>query len=384
MGKEGVIETGVDKLINLVERKKRISINDAVKELAVPKVVLEEWINFLEEKEIISIEYKFTTAYIVKKKMTQKDVEKKKKEFVDRKEGFLRKIESALTNIKKEGEWVSKLKLEFQDLGKQVEKDVHHVEADLEVLQKYEEMKRRIDKDIVTQQHEFETKISKVKTDILEDIEKYHKLIESTRQQEIQLHKDKKRAEDIKKSEDNIKENLVDISNALNIIKEELAKQEKVIIDDKKMFDNLKDSSEKIRKVLEDKALKMNQLQEESEKHADAIYKSQSDILKKVLEKRKTIEDSVAESKKIKTKFESFFNKKNQVDSVLNQVNREVLELESELKKMSDEIKILQLDSGKGSVDSHMKDLNNKFNEFRIHQQKLESDVGKLSDMVKD
>ena len=82
----GTIRTGVDRLVELIERRKRISLKDAATELAVPRIVIEEWVNFLEEKEIIKIEYKLTTPYLVKKDVTTKDVEKKTKEFHGRKE----------------------------------------------------------------------------------------------------------------------------------------------------------------------------------------------------------------------------------------------------------------------------------------------------------
>ena len=42
-----IIETGVDKLVNLVNRKGKIASEDAAKELGVSTTVVMEWVDFL-------------------------------------------------------------------------------------------------------------------------------------------------------------------------------------------------------------------------------------------------------------------------------------------------------------------------------------------------
>ena len=86
------IETGVDKLVHLIEHKKRITVEDAAKSVGVSAIVIEEWADFLEEQGIISIEYKFAKTFLVERKLTKREVEKKTKEFHNTKEAFIRKI----------------------------------------------------------------------------------------------------------------------------------------------------------------------------------------------------------------------------------------------------------------------------------------------------
>ena len=61
MVKDSLLKTGVDRLVSLIQEKKRISVPEAAKELGVSQIVVEEWADFLEEDGIISIEYKFAT-----------------------------------------------------------------------------------------------------------------------------------------------------------------------------------------------------------------------------------------------------------------------------------------------------------------------------------
>lgn len=62
---DSLISTGVDQLINLVYKNKRISLDQASKELGIAQKVIEEWARILEDEGIIRIDYQFTTSYLV-------------------------------------------------------------------------------------------------------------------------------------------------------------------------------------------------------------------------------------------------------------------------------------------------------------------------------
>ncbi|MCX8205878.1 MAG: hypothetical protein N3H30_01480 [Candidatus Micrarchaeota archaeon] len=59
------ISTGVDQLINLVYKEKRVPVERAARELGLAQKVIEEWSRILEEEGIIRIEYQLTTSYLV-------------------------------------------------------------------------------------------------------------------------------------------------------------------------------------------------------------------------------------------------------------------------------------------------------------------------------
>ncbi len=70
------ITTAVDSLVELVNSKKRISLEDAAKELGLPENIINEWSAFLEEENVLEIEYQFTTPFLIamaKKELNEKE-----------------------------------------------------------------------------------------------------------------------------------------------------------------------------------------------------------------------------------------------------------------------------------------------------------------------
>jgi hypothetical protein len=61
---EGTITTGVDDLINYLQGKDRVAMQDAAAFLNVPLDILQAWTDFLVEEKILGLEYKFTKPFI--------------------------------------------------------------------------------------------------------------------------------------------------------------------------------------------------------------------------------------------------------------------------------------------------------------------------------
>jgi len=53
----GVIETNIDKLINIVENRGSVTVESLSKELGIPPDQIEEWARILEERGMVEIEY---------------------------------------------------------------------------------------------------------------------------------------------------------------------------------------------------------------------------------------------------------------------------------------------------------------------------------------
>ncbi|PIN80315.1 hypothetical protein COV16_01035 [Candidatus Woesearchaeota archaeon CG10_big_fil_rev_8_21_14_0_10_34_8] len=59
-----ILRTEVDTFLELIKRNKKISLQDAAKEMKVPILTIQAWTDFLVEEGIVGIEYKFTTPYV--------------------------------------------------------------------------------------------------------------------------------------------------------------------------------------------------------------------------------------------------------------------------------------------------------------------------------
>lgn len=91
-----IITTSVDALIALLKTVKNIKIEQAAAELKLPITVIQSWVDFLVEENIIGIEYKFTTPYIYlnKEKIEQDAIRNEEKTTMQMmKEDFQEKAE---------------------------------------------------------------------------------------------------------------------------------------------------------------------------------------------------------------------------------------------------------------------------------------------------
>jgi len=61
---DGTVRTGVDELLDLLKRIDKISLTDAAGKLGVSSALLQSWVDFLVEEEVVGIEYKFTKPFI--------------------------------------------------------------------------------------------------------------------------------------------------------------------------------------------------------------------------------------------------------------------------------------------------------------------------------
>lgn len=83
------ITTAVDSLVELVNNRKKISLEEAANELGLPEHIVNEWAVFLEEENVLEIEYQFTTPFLIAKNIKQAKNE----------EEYNRDIEIILTDL---------------------------------------------------------------------------------------------------------------------------------------------------------------------------------------------------------------------------------------------------------------------------------------------
>ena len=61
------ITPAVDSLVELVDSRKKISLQGAAEELGLPEHIINEWAVFLEEENVLEIQYEFTTPFLIAK-----------------------------------------------------------------------------------------------------------------------------------------------------------------------------------------------------------------------------------------------------------------------------------------------------------------------------
>jgi len=383
MPEDSFIETGVDKLVRLVESKKKVSTTDAAKILGVSSAVIDEWADFLEEEGLISIEYKLATTYLVERKLSKKEVVKKAKEFHGTKDAFIRKIETTIHGIDRDTSGLEELKEQFQKLKKDIGDDLSNVKDELKELENYEKLKKNIDKQIYEQQKEFKKRITDMEKELFREKSKYKELVVDIDVEKSKLEEERSEVLSLKEQEHKLLKRLEDFSQTVKQIRDAIKEEEDKIDITEEHIGYLEKLSDKVKHNILKQREKLNPLAEESRKQEASIVTLQEEVLKKVIKGRKRIDSEVADSAKIAEHFRDFFEKKSQIDSLLQKIDNDKEGLEMELQTLIKRAQAFDLASKSSSVQKHMVELNSKFKEIEKKRSRFKGELDKLVRLVK-
>ncbi|MBI3033910.1 hypothetical protein HYY72_02025 [Candidatus Woesearchaeota archaeon] len=375
------ITTGVDKLVALIEEKKRVSIIDASKELSVPSVVIEEWADFLQQQGLIDIQYKFTTPFLVRRELSKDEISRKSKDFEGRKEGFIRKIEAAIDYIEHESLGLKKVKEEFVQLSRELETEVKKVRNELSTLENYEKLKRGLDREILEQQQAFKSQMDSVESQLLEKQKAYEEISEHIREQELKLDEEMTNSGLIRKNEEILKQRIKKIQRAAQVMEQQLRDEDSNIGGMQSEIRQLKAYAERIRSGIDMRKNDIAPLIEQRRSHQKKIEEMQEAILKKVAGARQRISSSVTESSKAKEKFERFFDEKVDIDVMMDKINMDLEKLKHELSALITEAKLLELASPR-NMERHISELEKKFRDANSKRERLEEEIFSLGRII--
>jgi len=378
------ITTGVDKLVKLVMQHKRISVDDASKTLSMPKALVEEWADFLEEKEVIGIEYKFAKPYLVYKEVTLKDTQGRAKSFADRKEGFVRKIDSVVQYLEQESQGLPKLKEEFERLTKDVESKFSHAKKELSLLGRYDEMKRTVDAQIMEQGKKLQERRDYIEEQIARNkraANRYLKLIDENR---MELNREEVVTQLFKKNEAELEKKLRAIISEASIYEEKIEHDRGIIDETINRIIKLKGLSNKAKENIGEQEKDLSQLIEESKKHEQKIEELERGFLDKFSSvKTKKTELSSGELKKIRLEFHKIFSKKFAAEKFINKLEIDVIALKKELKELANDAMLLQLGSKTKNIENYGKEFEEKFEKLKASKENFRKQVNQLLNIIK-
>jgi len=175
------IETEVDKLLELLKERKKVSIPEASRKLGLDKKTIEEWADFLEEEGVIRIEYTLTTPVLVLKEINEEEVKKKEKEINLKKSILIEKAENLAKNVEKNEKYFEELKKELDQIKKYLGKDADKIQKELKEIEEYNNLKKKSEEVINNQKREYEKKIAELQDYIQKEQKKYLSIFESAK-----------------------------------------------------------------------------------------------------------------------------------------------------------------------------------------------------------
>lgn len=354
-----IIETGVDKLVNIVRERGRIALVDAAKELGVSTTVIQEWVDFLEEEGIISVEYKLTKPYLVERKLTKKEVDAKAKEFAGKKDVFVRKAEVSLSFLEKQAGELKKVKGEFDRLKSELGMQLDTVREDLKELERYEQLKAQLQKQVQEQKDETRDKLAELMQIVQREQKKYQELVADISKQKEILMLEKSEAQSIEQNEQLLNKKLGEIKEMISLIEKKVVNEDTTIKNSELHIEKLTALIDEVKNRVEEEKSIIDPLLEKSREQERKVLELQDKILKKISQKQKNISNTRNITKKVR----DFFEKKLAVSELVEKVNKDRDDLEKTLVELIKKAKSFQLTAKSGDVGKQMVELEKKFNE---------------------
>lgn len=375
-----VIETGVDKLVNIVKERGRIALQDAAKELGVSTTVIQEWMDFLEEEGIISVEYKLTKPFLVDRKLTKKEIEEKAKEFTNKKDVFIRKAEVNLNFLEKQAEELRKVKAEFDSLKKELGMELDTVRDDLKELERYQQLKSQLKRQVEEQKNDAKLKIEELTQQVLREQRRYRELITHIKTEREELTKEKAEAQSIEQSERILNQKLSELKGMMGAIEKKVTDEDTAIKNSELHIERLNILIEDIRQRVEEEKAIIDPLIERSREQEKKVLELQDKIVRKIAQKQQ----SIANVRDVTKKVEDFFRKKLAVVNLVDRVNKDRDDLEKSLIELIKKAKSFQLTASKGDVGRQMIELEKKFTEVDKKKAQFEQELGEFSSVFKN
>lgn len=378
-----LLKTGVDRLVSLIKEKKRISVPQAAKELGVSPVVVEEWADFLEEDDVISIDYKFATPWLIEKKLKKEEILKKVKEFHGKKEVIVRKSESLLSFLDKEGEDIAKIREEFRKIKEDIHAEAGNVEKEVKELERYGELKKKIDSQIKTQDQIFADKIRQMDGQITRAQKKYSEVLKEIGAEEKIIKIERVKTDSIKKTEEALKQKIKKIEDTIRKVKQKIKSEDIHIEDLEYHIKRLKELAEDTKESINLQKKKIMPMAKESKEYEKKLLQSQKKILKKVFGRGKIIKRNIAKSKGLSDRFKMFFEKKMETANLMEKINDDRNSLKKELNEFIARAKAFSISSHPIDIQKQIDIMEKKFKEIDSKKNIFEKEISKLCSLIK-
>lgn len=377
------IETGVDKLVELISTHKKIPVSDAAKKLGVSNVVVQEWADFLEEEGLISIEYKFNKTVLTERQLSKTEIKEKAEEFLNEKDAFTRKVETSLKSLEKESSGLTNIKDEFNKLKSEIGEEIGKVKDEVTELEKFENLKKNLDKDIIQQQKEYHKVLDQSHSQLKAEEARYQELLEKISVEKRGYEIKTKRLHSLEEKEEQLSKKIENIYSLAKAVQNRIYTEEREIGKDEKSILALQKVAKDIEKNILEKKSSIQPLLDKVKDHEDEITSLEDDILKKVKKKTAVIKSKIKEGEQATTKFETFFKKKKQIESLIAAIDRDKAELREELGHLAKKATSFDLVTKSTNVKVHISELQKELNQAEKKKLKLKTQLKSLMQFIK-
>jgi predicted nucleic acid-binding Zn-ribbon protein len=369
------ITTGVDNLVSFIMEKKRVSVAEASKRLSVDRELIEEWADFLEERGVIKVEYKFTTPYLIYKEPDAKSASKSQKHFTTRKTAFTRQIDSTLQLIEGHAQGLTKVRDEFDKINAELEVKIKGIREELQELEKFETLKRDLGNELSAQYEEFKRRITSMESRLRKSEETYEQMIKTLEEETDELEERHKHLEGLKHAESAIISNLEKVKRQIADIESQRKSETLKIGTQQQKISILKLKSSRLAAELKKHKLEIKPVMAEFNKAHETSVKKKEALMRRFEDHLKTVEIKESRVEKIKGDFEQYLKRKIDIDIVMDNLTSEIEKLHAEFRFLKQESRILALTGKKQNTDKDMAKLEKRLKDALERKKSFEKHV---------
>ncbi len=384
--KKSVIETGVDKLVALVNERKRISVKDAAKELGVSVASVEDWADFLEEEGIISIETQLATVYLVERRLGKKELIEKLEQVKGEKEDFCRRVESSVNVLQRDIEETKRIDVEFSKIRTMLEDNFSKLSKKLQKLEDFKMSHREIEEKHTELESDYSKKIRALEGQLSEDQKKYHDIMSSIENEMTELKKEQEMICSMKASEKQLESKVAEINHFINQVKTEIDKSNRQLAVDE---ERIKRSSEIAKKIKEDIAANSKELDQVSLQLAAShkeLGRMESEFMKDLEKMGSGDLEKIGpykEGKELVDKVKTFFSQTKEVDDLIKKAEVEETELKNEYEKLTRKVAAFTAVTSVPDINKEMSELSAELQAIETKKSMLGAHLKKLRNVMR-
>ena len=371
------IDTGVDKLIRIVNEHEKIELCDAAKILGVPSELVQEWANFLGEEHLIDIKYSLTKTYLCKRIISKDEIVQKTKDYQGKKEAFIRKVDTSLQQLDKKTSGFEVIKNTFAELEDLPE--MSNIREDVELLKHFEDIKKVVDEDIAQQQKEYGSAVQEFNSTLQKEQQRYDAILTDIESEIRRLKTERSDVENLATDEEKLTKQLQSFEDTIQTIRERLAVEKNDIKKDEDRLVKLRNLAEHLHEDLTaQKEKDFAPLKRISEDQSERIKRLQQEIINKVKDQINHQHHLEGHADEVAQQLKNFFTQREHLTALIKEIDANEQELKNDLGALMLKAKAFDMTSQKGEINQHIVELNKKFEEYGAQKDTLNAKLNEL------
>jgi len=373
------IKTGVDKLVELVSQKKRVNSDEAAKSLGVGKDVIQEWAEFLEEEGIVTLDYSLSKTWISEKKITADVVLSNAKEVSSQKDAFARRIDVAITALEQETTGFEDIRKQFISIQSNIKTEIDTVKEQLGELDRYDLLKKNLDKDVATQRQEYDAVVKEALEKLKIEADKYDELEKAIATERRNLEEYSHKIEELKKMRFDYEHTIATLHQSLKNIDVIMADYRKRFDDSGRYIQQVRDSLDRLGKeVSEKKGSLLLKRVDDLKARQDSIVKAQDNMSKEIHSKTGESSSYASMNDKIHKGFEGFFSKTIDTEKLIKEIEGDKKGMMDDLEALKKKVTAFTLLTSNASIKTQMNDIEGKLKAYEGKRLNIRYKIEKL------